>query len=200
MLSGTTWMGEVLSLWWRERTWKRTKDSLVTRVPYIEINMPGPLQFSPPSACETARLARPSRYDFFQRHIETDSLKVILLLRNPKDALTSCYYFYKHVLHGDVPWDISWWFDWWRRGWCSVAPSLIGARTGGSKANTTTTSSSSRTRTLSEELRWRYPRVDSTTEHQWGRGWTHCACVLSREHATGPNVTWPGWQDKSYDK
>ena len=67
------------------------------RVPYVEICFPGVPSYLQTLDKRTSPVVLKShlRYEFAKRQVEAGKLKVILVLRNPKDTLVSFYHMYK---------------------------------------------------------------------------------------------------------
>ena len=105
-------------------------------MPYIEISIPGaPSALHLKAKGQSLHFMKTHlRYEFFKRQIEEDNMKVVIVMRNPKDVLVSFYHMYcerpvlgpftgsfhdffqlfktKHLLYGDP---IAWCKDWWIR-------------------------------------------------------------------------------------
>ena len=110
--------------------------NLGKRVPYVEMALFGSL-----AALDGAENRDPPRvikshlrYEYFEKNIEEDGMKVVLVFRNPKDTLVSFYHFYrmnkvlgcftgswqdflelvkcKRLHFGDL---FDWYKDWWSK-------------------------------------------------------------------------------------
>lgn len=113
----------------------KAKGPLMHMVPYLEITPPG----RTPTLDEMDQMKHPRiikthlSYEFLQKPVEQDNLKVVVILRNPKDTLVSYYYMYKlpnlsnfpgsfhdffkfhqekRVFYGDI---FEWYCSWWEK-------------------------------------------------------------------------------------
>ena len=99
MCAGTTWMAGIVPLVLMDGDMDKVNamGHMEERVPYVDISFPGA-----PSFLETLdKRTSPNitkthlRYEFARRQVEDGKLKVILVVRNPKDTLVSFYHMYK---------------------------------------------------------------------------------------------------------
>ncbi|ELU15856.1 hypothetical protein CAPTEDRAFT_113373 [Capitella teleta] len=95
--SGHTWLGEILRQM-RAHHPEATGSEATILIPYVELNVPTP---DTPSALECQdKMASPRiiktrlPYEFMKQKVEQEGLKVVVLLREPKDTLTSYYHHY----------------------------------------------------------------------------------------------------------
>ncbi|ELT93527.1 hypothetical protein CAPTEDRAFT_171350 [Capitella teleta] len=95
--SGTTWMGEILRQMRAYHPESVGPDTSML-LSYVELNVPTP---DTPTALEIQdQLISPRfikthlPYEFMKEAVEREGLKVVVVLREPKDTLTSYYYHY----------------------------------------------------------------------------------------------------------
>ena len=136
MYSGTTWMSAIVPLIFHDGDQDKVNNMghIMQIVPFVELNLPGMARAtdilkerSPPRILKTHL-----RYEFLQKQVEEDRMKVILMFRNPKDTIVSFYHFYVmnqllgqfpgtfheffqlvkagHLQYGDL---FDWYKDWW---------------------------------------------------------------------------------------
>ncbi|ELU07875.1 hypothetical protein CAPTEDRAFT_201426 [Capitella teleta] len=102
--SGTTWMGEIL---YQMRRYHPEFDSQNLEdpryiLPYVEIGTDDdPIAVKcMDKMCSPRVIKTHLYYEFFKKQVEQDGLKVVFVLREPKDTLTSYYYHYCQRMFG----------------------------------------------------------------------------------------------------
>ncbi|ELU16208.1 hypothetical protein CAPTEDRAFT_122836, partial [Capitella teleta] len=99
--AGATWMGEILRLMW-ERQPHFPPKSNAALIPYARMAAPGvPGAIDCTDGTAEPRIVKTHLdYEFFQRKVEQEGLRVVVVLREPKDALTSHYFLYWQKMIG----------------------------------------------------------------------------------------------------
>ncbi|ELU14240.1 hypothetical protein CAPTEDRAFT_220895 [Capitella teleta] len=95
--SGTWWISEIVAQVLDQRGGPS--------VPYIEMGFPGvPTGIKTLDTMKDPRLLKSHlSYKFFERKVEIDNLKVVVVLRDPRDVLVSYYHMYQSEQLGGFP-------------------------------------------------------------------------------------------------
>lgn len=132
--AGTNWVGEMASLIMNDAQVEQCRQTpLGRRFVYLEFTPPGGVANTISLASvQTPRLTYTHLFpDYLSRAVSEGKVKVIVVLRNPRDTLVSYYHFYritremsfpgtwdeffelvkaKELLYGDIfQWDLAWW-------------------------------------------------------------------------------------------
>ncbi|ELU03683.1 hypothetical protein CAPTEDRAFT_126279 [Capitella teleta] len=102
--SGTTWMGEILR---QIRKFNAEAKGLEVSmiIPYIELDVPHipSLKGQEESLPDPRIIKTHLPYEFMKQKVEEEGLKVVVVLREPKDTITSFYYHYCMNMHFSYP-------------------------------------------------------------------------------------------------
>ncbi|ELU12995.1 hypothetical protein CAPTEDRAFT_199727 [Capitella teleta] len=114
--SGTTWMSEILLQMREFHPMKSEVEKDEYQVPYAEMGTP----LTPSAMGRLDQLPDPRvikthlYYEFFEQKVEQEGLKVVVVLREPKDTLTSYYHHYCLRMMGSFPGDFHQFFELFR--------------------------------------------------------------------------------------